>query len=53
MAASIIHANIFAYHTSTYFSLSCILYFLFFLWNRWKISKHVTFWPFKGMKIVN
>ena len=53
MTASVIHTNIFTHHATTNFSLSRILDFLFFLWNRWKISKHVPFRPFKGMKIEN
>lgn len=53
MATSIIHANIFANHASANFPLSRILNFLFFLWDRWKITKHISFRPFKCMKIVN
>ena len=53
MATSIIHANIFTDHASANFPLSCILYFLFFLGNRGKITKHIHFRPFKGMKIEN
>lgn len=53
MAASIVHTNIFAHHATANLSLSRILNFLFFLWDRWKITKHIFFRPFKGMKIVN
>ena len=53
MTASIIHSNIFAHHASTNFSLPSILNLSFFLWDRRKITKHISFRPFKGMKIVN
>ena len=53
MTASVIHTNIFAHHASTYFSLSRILNFLFFLWDRWKMTKYISFRPFKSVKIVN
>ena len=53
MTASVIHSNIFAHHASTNFSLPSILNLPFFLWDRWKITKHISFRPFKGMKIVN
>ena len=46
MTASVIHTYIFTHHATANFSLSSILYFLFFLWNRWEISKHIPFWPF-------
>ena len=48
MTASIVHTNIFTHHATANLSLSRILNFLFFLWDRWKITKHIFFRPFKG-----
>ena len=45
MTASIVHTNIFAHHATANLSLSRILNFLFFLWDRWKITKHIFFRP--------
>ena len=45
MTASIVHTNIFAHHATANLSLSRILNFLFFLWYRWKITKHIFFRP--------
>lgn len=45
MTASIVHTNIFAHHATANLSLPRILNFLFFLWYRWKITKHIFFRP--------
>ena len=53
MAASIIHANIFADHTSTHFTLTFILEILPFQGNLWNTTEQIWLREFPDMKIVN
>ena len=53
VATGVIHSDVLAHHTTANLALTSILDLAGLLGDRWKLSEHVTLWPFEGVEIID